>query len=166
MADGRWQRRRLIALGWGALLGLAGPAAATTNDPWAIDFRYAPPSWQTAICLPDDWQKTLVGKDGSLLYDYPGSYAGFGTKITFGLSGETRWLKQELASPRVPIVRTTYRNGEALQPTRGARVCPFRETARTLAGVGPQTTDTTGPGDATLAGLRVAQASSADGDDA
>ena len=111
MADGRWQRRRLIALGWGALLGLAGPAAATTNDPWAIDFRYAPPSWQTAICLPDDWQKTLVGKDGSLLYDYPGSYAGFGTRISFDLPGETRWLQQSLASPRVPIVRTVRRAG-------------------------------------------------------
>ena len=87
-------------------------AAAETNDPWTIDFRYAPPWWQTSICLPDDWQKTLVGKDGSLLYDYPGSYAGFGTRITFGLPGETQWLKQELASPRVPIVRTTQRNGD------------------------------------------------------
>ena len=79
---------------------------AATNDPWTIDFRYAPPWWQTSICLPDDWQKTLVGKEGSLLYDYPGRYAGFGTRITFGLPGETQWLKQELASPRVPIVRT------------------------------------------------------------
>ncbi|MGD0261020.1 MAG: hypothetical protein ABSD29_14490 [Verrucomicrobiota bacterium] len=91
---------------------MVAPTAAATNDPWAIDFRYAPPSWQTAICLPDDWQKTLVGKDGSLLYDYPGNYAGFGTRITFGLPGETQWLKQELASPRVPIVRTVQRNGD------------------------------------------------------
>jgi hypothetical protein len=87
-------------------------AAGTTNDPWSIDFRYAPPWWQTAICLPDDWQKTLVGKEGSLLYDYPGRYAGFGTRIIFGLPGETQWLKQELASPRVPIVRTTCRTGD------------------------------------------------------
>jgi NADH-quinone oxidoreductase subunit E len=36
-------------------------------------------------------------------------------------------------------------------------VCPFTQTARTLAGVGPQTADTTGPGAATLAGLRVAR---------
>ena len=86
--------------------------SAATNDPWTIDFRYAPPWWQTSICLPDDWQKTLVGKDGSLLYDYPGNYAGFGTRITFGLPGETQWLKQELASPRVPIVRTIQRNGD------------------------------------------------------
>lgn len=76
-----------------------------------VDFRYAPPSWQTAIGLPDDWQKTLVGKDGALLYDYPGKFSGFGTKITFGSAGETKWMKQELASPRVPIVRTTRRSG-------------------------------------------------------
>jgi len=109
----------LAAVAFGPADTALPAAASTTNDPWTIDFRYAPPSWQTAICLPDDWQKTLVGKDGSLLYDYPGSYAGFGTRITFGLSGETRWLKQELASPRVPIVRTTYRNGavEVVQET-------------------------------------------------
>jgi hypothetical protein len=103
--------RLRIASGFCVLLGVMAPVAAATNDPWTIDFRYAPPSWQTAICLPDDWQKTLVGKDGSLLYDYPGNYAGFGTRITFGLPGETQWLKQELASPRVPIVRTVQRNG-------------------------------------------------------
>ena len=38
------------------------------------------------------------------------AYAGFGTRITFALPGETQWLKQELASPRVPIVRTVQRN--------------------------------------------------------
>src|ERR1035438_1498312 len=92
--------------------GIHLAAASTTNDPWTIDFRYAPPWWQTSICLPDDWQKTLVGKEGSLLYDYPGGYSGFGTRITFGLQGETQWLKQEMASPRVPIVRTTQRNGD------------------------------------------------------
>ena len=110
-------RLMLLRLVLGTIvLGLPGgmrlPAAAATNDPWTIDFRYAPPWWQTSICLPDDWQKTLVGKEGSLLYDYPGNYSGFGTRITFGLQGETRWLKQELAAPRVPIVRTTLRNGD------------------------------------------------------
>ena len=86
MEDNKWRRRLWITLGLWVLLSLVAPARAATNDTWAIDFRYAPPSWQTAICLPDDWQKTLVGKDGSLLYDYPGSYAGFGTRIMFALS--------------------------------------------------------------------------------
>ena len=52
----------------------------------------------------------------------------------------------------------SIRAGNTPEPTRGAPVCPFRETARTLAGVGPQTTDSSGPGAATLAGLRMAQA--------
>ncbi|MCI4676730.1 NADH-quinone oxidoreductase subunit NuoE [Candidatus Mycolicibacterium alkanivorans] len=59
----------------------------------------------------------------------------------------------------------SIRRGETPEPTRGALVCPFRETARTLAGVGPRTADTSGPGEATLAGLRVAQASAAGGEE-
>ena len=51
----------------------------------------------------------------------------------------------------------SIRAGQTPQPTRGAPVCPFTQTARTLAGVGPQTADTTGPGAATLAGLRAAR---------
>jgi hypothetical protein len=76
----------------------------------ALDFRYAPEWWQTSICLPDDWQKTLVAKDGGLLYDYPGRYAGFKTKMTAGM-GRPEWIRQELFSPRVPIVRTIKRSG-------------------------------------------------------
>lgn len=77
-----------------------------------MDQRYAPPSWQTSICLPDDWQKTLVHKDGGLLYDYPGKFAGFATKVTAGLENQTTWAKQELLTPRVPIVRTFKRSGD------------------------------------------------------
>jgi NADH-quinone oxidoreductase subunit E len=50
------------------------------------------------------------------------------------------------------------REGAPVAPTRGAALCSFRETARTLAGLGRQTVDDSGPGAATLAGLRVAQA--------
>ena len=86
--------------------------AAAETDPWKVDFRYTIPWWQTLICLPDDWQKSLVGKDGELLYDYPGKIAGFQTRITCGIEGPTTWVKQELASPRVPVVRTLRRAGE------------------------------------------------------
>lgn len=56
------------------------------------------------------------------------------------------------------------RNGEAVSPTRGAAaLCPFRETARTLAGLGDVGPDPGGaPGDPTLAGLRAAHSSSED----
>lgn len=52
------------------------------------------------------------------------------------------------------------RTGGAATPTRGATLCTFRETARTLAGlVDPiDATHAGGTGDATLAGLRVARA--------
>jgi NADH-quinone oxidoreductase subunit E len=51
------------------------------------------------------------------------------------------------------------RAGEPPVPTRGASLCSFRETARTLAGL-PDPRPVTNPGDAgvaTLAGLRIAQ---------
>ena len=87
-------------------------AAAASADAPVLDFRYAPTNWQTAICLPDDWQKTLVGKDGALLYDYPGPFAGFGTRIAFDLTEGSTWTGQQLDSARVPIVRTTKSAGE------------------------------------------------------
>jgi NADH-quinone oxidoreductase subunit E len=49
------------------------------------------------------------------------------------------------------------RRGESVTASRGGPVCPFTETARTLAGVGKPGESGT-PGAATLAGLRVAQA--------
>ena len=49
------------------------------------------------------------------------------------------------------------RSGRGVTPTRGSTLCPFRETARTLAGLGSHADDNTGPGAPTLAGLRVAR---------
>ncbi len=76
---------------------------------WRIDHRYAPVWWQTLIGLPDDWQKTLVGKEGTLLYDYPGKHSGFKTRIGVGFGPKVQWVRQELLSPRVPVVRTVKR---------------------------------------------------------
>ncbi|KUI24855.1 NADH dehydrogenase [Mycobacterium sp. IS-1742] len=54
----------------------------------------------------------------------------------------------------------SLRAGTPVTPTRGAPLCTFRETARTLAGLGDPraVTNPGGTGDATLAGLRVARA--------
>ena len=49
------------------------------------------------------------------------------------------------------------RDGRAVTPTRGATLCPFRQTARTLAGLGEHAVDDSGPGEPTLAGLRRAR---------
>lgn len=49
------------------------------------------------------------------------------------------------------------RAGRPVQPSRGATLCTFRQTARILAGVDPGAPDSSAPGAATLAGLRVAK---------
>ena len=77
--------------------------------PWErADFRYAQAWWQSAICLPDDPDKILVGKEGQILLDF-----GHGVVRNFAIvvqpeldpSGPS-WVKQQTISPRTPIVQT------------------------------------------------------------
>lgn len=117
-----------LSLAWlvvGFLPGASLRAESTKDaarDAWNVDFHYAPAWWETAICLPDDWQKTLVAKQGELLYDYDEIliFNGWGaptidrflTRLSFGLSeGKPAWVRQKLLAPRVPIVRTWKRSG-------------------------------------------------------
>src|ERR1017187_895800 len=80
-----------------------------------VDFRYSPPEWQTAICLPDDPQKSLVDKSGELLYHYKGGPGReFGTRIAVEVVSIAVWQTQTLYSPRVPIVQT-HRAADGLQ---------------------------------------------------
>jgi len=74
--------------------------------PCAVDFCYSPPEWQTAICLPDDPQKSLVDKSGELLYHYNEGGREFATHLGVEVASNAVWRAQELDSPRVPIVRT------------------------------------------------------------
>ncbi len=46
------------------------PTADAGAGMGTVDFRYSPPEWQTAICLPDDPHKSLVDRSGELLYHY------------------------------------------------------------------------------------------------
>jgi hypothetical protein len=126
-----------IVAGWCRLATTAEPAKPAAM---VVDYRYAPTWWQTSICLPDDWQKTLVGKEGTLLYDFGGKFSGymtgkapgFKTQIGLGLSEPTEWVRQELVSARVPIVRTIKRCGaieieeEAYAAVPGGPVPPFK----------------------------------------
>ena len=91
-----------------AVLVLAASAASAREPaaPCTVDFRFSPPQWQVAICLPDDPQKSLVDKDGALLYHYGHGKREFGTRIALEFDAGLAWQKQELLSPRVPIVRT------------------------------------------------------------
>jgi hypothetical protein len=94
--------RRLLALL--LLQALVLPAAEAAEN--CVDFRYSPPEWQAAICLPDDPQKSLVDKNGELLYHYRQGGREFGTRVGVRVSDDAVWQKQELYSPRVPIVKT------------------------------------------------------------
>jgi hypothetical protein len=79
-----------------------------------VDFRYAPPEWQTVICFPDDPQKSLVDRSGELLYQYNQAGREFATRVGVEVTADAKWQKQELHSPRVPIVRT-FRTAEGLE---------------------------------------------------
>ncbi|MFH1070402.1 MAG: hypothetical protein V1794_12355 [Candidatus Glassbacteria bacterium] len=103
-----------------------GRSGQRADEALTADFRYAPCWWQSSICLPDDRQKTLVGDDGSLLYDYTrnarvsfGPYADFTIRIQAGIQSRTEWAGQQLYSARVPLVRT-FRRAGALEITEEA----------------------------------------------
>ena len=89
---------------WTACLAVA--AAGKGEEPFRVDFRYAPPQWQTAICFPDDPFKSLADKSGALLYHYRQGGREFGTKLWVETAPEAVWQRQELVDARVPIVRT------------------------------------------------------------
>lgn len=98
-----------------------------------VDFRYAPPWWQTAICLPDDPEKTLVGDQGQLLFDFGFLEGGpFGLLLQPQVAGGSEWIEQTMLSPRVPVVRTRRRTDGidvceetfVVTPEPGERVSP------------------------------------------
>jgi hypothetical protein len=85
----------------------------------AIDFRYAPLSWQTAFCFPDDPYKSLVGERGELRYGHPGQGKPidyFPVVAEFSLAGmePDRVAWQRLEAPGVPIVHTRIERPAAL----------------------------------------------------
>jgi hypothetical protein len=90
------------------------PSQAADARAGTVDFRYSPPEWQTAICLPDDPHKSLVDRSGELLYHYGQGGREFATRIGVEVAGGTVWQTQELVSARVPIVRTV-RAAEGLE---------------------------------------------------
>jgi len=91
-----------------------GPAS-----PEAVNFTFSPPEWQTAICLPDDPNKSLVDRTGELLYHYRQGGREFGTRIGVRVADSTVWIRQNLYSPRVPVV-TTFLQSEGLEITQEA----------------------------------------------
>ena len=114
---------------------VASPAD-TTEQTRRVDFRYSPPTWQAAICMPDDVDKALVGKQGEFLDEYgAGSKAEpFGLAIQHDLAGGSTWVEQRLFSPQVPIVETRKQAGSVRIEEELFAVIPGHET--TAAGSG------------------------------
>jgi len=87
-----------------ALVIQTGAAHAQVR-PQRVDFSYAPAAYLTAICLPADWQKTVITERGSLAYDFgPGPYTRPLTEISVGAK-ETVLTPEgaSISDPRIPI---------------------------------------------------------------
>ena len=110
----------------------AGPARVAPST--TVDFRYALPWWQTSICLPDDPEKPLVGKEGQFLFDYgtKGGPRRFAFSLAAGVEENSKWLRQETASAKAPIVRTAWDAGGVELSTEAFQVRsrPRGETQR------------------------------------
>jgi hypothetical protein len=79
------------------------PAAAENQ----VDFRYALPWWQSTICLPDDPDKILVGKEGQVLLDFgQGGFRNFAICLQPDVVGGAAWVRQQTLSPRAPVMQT------------------------------------------------------------
>src|SRR5512137_2243684 len=84
----------------GAAIAFSSSSASPTAGPQMVDFRYSPPEWQTAICLPDDPHKSLVDRSGELLYHYGQGGREFATRVGVEVAEGAVWRQQELFSPR------------------------------------------------------------------
>ena len=84
-----WTRITIVSAAAVFSCGLISPAAAATAA--GVDFRYSPPEWQTAICLPDDAHKSLVDRSGELLYHYGQGGREFATRIGVEVAGGAVW---------------------------------------------------------------------------
>jgi hypothetical protein len=80
-----------------------------------VNFKFAPANYLTAICLPDDWQKTLLSEKGALAYDFgPGPYAKPLTEVSLSLKEKNlQTSRQYLLDARVPMV-TTELSGDGI----------------------------------------------------
>jgi hypothetical protein len=76
-----------------------------------IDFRYAPLTTQSTLCLPDDPYKNLIGENGEIRLNHPaGSWgvADFGEIVKFSLGGmeSGKVVEQRLEAPGTAIIKT------------------------------------------------------------
>lgn len=95
-----------------------------------VTLKYSPNWWQTSINLPESARKTMVGKNGELMYEYPTSnnytqQSGFGTIITFNAEGKETWKSQKLLNATTPMVITQKESDELLITEEAFSVAPL-----------------------------------------
>ncbi len=115
------------------LIGLGACNVSQEEKFSDVNFEYAPREWQTCIGMPDDAQKSIVGKYGQLLYTYkrPYTFHQFNTEIFHQIKEGEEWNRQQLFSSKVPVVITSKSNDGLI----------IKETAFTLAPPLKQVTD-------------------------
>ncbi|HTK81522.1 MAG TPA: hypothetical protein VL633_04465 [Bacteroidota bacterium] len=84
-----------------------------------LNFKYAPASWQSTYCFPDDVHKSLVGNHGELLYGNPTEGTGLdffphNVSLKIANGGTRKFIGQKLEEPGVPIVTTTLEFGDVV----------------------------------------------------
>jgi hypothetical protein len=111
-----------------SFVSLMVPALFVTAQaqPLKVNFDYAPSRHLTAICFPDDWQKTMVTETGALAYDFgPGPYARPLTTVSVEVQGEaTKILGQRFDDPKVPIAVTRIAAGTTELEQRAFALAP------------------------------------------
>lgn len=93
-----------------------------------VDYRYAPVHSFSAICFPDDWQKTVVTSSGALGADFgPGPYAKALTEVSFGVKeGVLNVLTHRFKDARVPQSITEYASDGITMQVEGFACVPAR----------------------------------------
>lgn len=125
---------------------IAFPLRSQTSDR-TIDFRFAPTNSFSLICLPDDWQKSVVTRTGALGYDFgPGPYARPLTTVSIEAQEESLEVdRQWLPDARIPVVHTRLRTRSAWADQVAFALIPetaaatHRATAQTVSRVGGRT---------------------------
>ena len=112
------------------------PVYQANGQDLKADFRYAPPFWQSTICLPDDPYKTLVDEHGNLMiHTLPVSqYGEPRTLIGIDITNDAEWAGQHLISARIPIVITKKKlpNLEITEETFLVTRIPDKEIAMAI----------------------------------
>jgi len=121
----------------GAMLTSAAATLLVAQER-AVNFRYSPRQYFTALCFPDDWQKSVVTERGGLGDDFgPGPYAVPLTEVWLEIKeGGLEKIQQSLPNAGAPIVTTRFAGDNLRITLHTFAVCqpPVSYQAPILAG--------------------------------